>query len=81
MCLDLDLNLGPLACEASVLPFCHGDLIFGRVKSWVFELFENLPVTTFLSEINNSHTYLEITLKVGGVFLKKNKSRSNFKEV
>ena len=47
MCLDLDLNPGPLACEASVLPICHGDLIYGSVKSWVFELFENLPVTTF----------------------------------
>ena len=47
MCLDLDLNPGPLACEASVLPFCHGDLIYESAKSWVFELFENLLVTTF----------------------------------
>ena len=46
-CLAQDSNPGPLACEASVLPFCHSDLIYESVKSWVFELFENLPVTTF----------------------------------
>ena len=69
MCLDLDLNPGPLACEASVLPICHGDLIYESVKSWVFELFENLPVTTFLSEINNRHTYLEITLACPGLYM------------
>ena len=57
MCLDLDLNPGPLACEASVLPICHGDLIYGSVKSWVFELFENLPVTTFFVG-NKQQSYL-----------------------
>ena len=55
MCLDLDLNPGPLACEASVLPICHGDFIYGSVKSWVFELFENLPVTTFFVGNKQSH--------------------------
>ena len=54
-CLAQDSNLGPLACEASVLPFCHGDLIDIAVKSWVFELFENLPVTTFFVGNKQSH--------------------------
>ena len=31
-------------------------------KSWVFKFSENLPVTAFLSEINNGLPYLETTL-------------------
>ena len=45
--LDLDSNPGPPACEASVLPFCHGDLLNEFDISWICERFENLPVTTF----------------------------------
>ena len=60
--LDLDSNTGPLVCETSVLQFCHGNLIHVGIKSWVFWTFWKSPIDHFMSEINNSHTYMETTL-------------------
>ena len=47
MCLDLGLNPGPSAYEASVLPFCHSNLLYETLKSWFCKVFGNLPVTAF----------------------------------
>ena len=54
-CLAQDLNPGPLACEASVLPFCHGHFLLEMTKILVL----NLQVSAFLSEqLFHFHLYL-----------------------
>ena len=57
-CLAQDSNPGPLACEASVLPFCHGHFLLKKTKILVL----NLQVSTFLSESAVSFPSLFICL-------------------
>ena len=57
-CLAQDSNPEPLACEASVLPFCHGRFLQKKTKILVL----NLQVSTFLSESAASFPSLFICL-------------------